>query len=320
MSRSRVLLLACTLAVPAYAPYEAPAVQKRLVLNVNFETAKDYDITSAYAVRGWNTTEGHMRITCPSPAAKHGGKFGMAILIDRAFTKSFHAQFSLPHFMTRLQYSGYQLTFWAKLTRASAREITAEIVFLDVDEGYEWIGGAEVDLSADWQHFAMEPVYTTPAQRGHEIQIAFLIGLKVAEFAFDDIELYELDVLSPPPPSPPPPPHYLLWLDGEGGPKGVQSITAAGISKGKLSSDLSSKEAAHSGMYGFEVSVAETFEKNWHGLLSLPAFLVTNRKRLHAHIHARTPTCMQPSWCAAARDSSRSHMHTCTYAHICTYR
>mgnify|MGYP004129303531 CR=1 FL=1 len=43
------------------------AVQnKRLVLNVNFETAKDYDITSAYAVRGWNTTEGHMRITCPT--------------------------------------------------------------------------------------------------------------------------------------------------------------------------------------------------------------------------------------------------------------
>ena len=40
------------------------------MLNVNFETAKDYDITSAYAVRGWNTTEGHMRITCPSPSAR----------------------------------------------------------------------------------------------------------------------------------------------------------------------------------------------------------------------------------------------------------
>ena len=43
-----------------------------------------------------------------------------------------------------------------------------------------------------------------------------------AEFFFDDIELYELDVLSPPPPSPPPPPNVLLWLDGEGGPNGVQ--------------------------------------------------------------------------------------------------
>ena len=35
---------------------------KRLVLDVNFETSKDYDITSAYAVRGWNTTEGHMKV------------------------------------------------------------------------------------------------------------------------------------------------------------------------------------------------------------------------------------------------------------------
>ena len=26
----------------------------------------------------------------------------------------------------------------------------------------------------------MDAVYTTPAQRGHEIQIAFLLGLKVA--------------------------------------------------------------------------------------------------------------------------------------------
>ena len=70
----------------ARAPYDVPPQNKRLVLNVNFETAKDYDITSAYAVRGWNTTEGHMRITCPSPTAKHGGRFGMQILVDRAFT------------------------------------------------------------------------------------------------------------------------------------------------------------------------------------------------------------------------------------------
>ena len=67
---------------------------------------------------------------------------------------------------------------------------------------------------------------------------------QVAEFAFDDIELYELDVLSPPPPSPPPPPNYLLWLDGEGGPKGVQTVAASGIPKGKLTSDLSSHDAA----------------------------------------------------------------------------
>ena len=26
----------------------------------------------------------------------------------------------------------------------------------------------------------MEPVYTSPAQRGHEIQIAYLLGLKVS--------------------------------------------------------------------------------------------------------------------------------------------
>ena len=99
----------------------------------------------------------------------------------------------------------------------------------------------------------MEPVYTTRAQRGHEIQIAFLIGLQVAEFAFDDIELYELDVLSPPPPSPPPPPSFLMWLDAEGGPKGVQTVIAQGITQGKLTSDLSSTEAAHEGTYGFEV-------------------------------------------------------------------
>ena len=52
-------LLAALLLQCAYAPYDVPPQNKRLVLNVNFETAKDYDITSAYAVRGWNTTEGH---------------------------------------------------------------------------------------------------------------------------------------------------------------------------------------------------------------------------------------------------------------------
>ena len=95
------------------------------------------------------------------------------------------------------------------------------------------------------------------------------VPTQVAEFAFDDIELYELDVLSPPPPSPPPPPNYLLWLDGEGGPKGVQTVTASGITKGKLTSDLSSHDAAQSGTYGFEATVTEASEINWHLLLSL---------------------------------------------------
>eukprot|EP00966_Prymnesium_polylepis_P227211 5257792-Prymnesium_polylepis.1 len=48
-------------------------LNKRLVLDVNFETSKDYDITSAYAVRGWNTTEGHMKITVPAQRAMHAG-------------------------------------------------------------------------------------------------------------------------------------------------------------------------------------------------------------------------------------------------------
>ena len=112
---------------PVVAVYEGETQKKRLVLNVNFETAKDYDITSAYAVRGWNTTEGHMKITCPSPQAKHGGRFGMEVAISKAFTKNFHAQFSMPHFMTRLDRSGYQLTFWAKLHRtAGAGEVRCE--------------------------------------------------------------------------------------------------------------------------------------------------------------------------------------------------
>ena len=166
---TRLLLLVGALVAPVSAVYDVPDVKKRLVLNINFETAKDYDITSAYAVRGWNTTEGHMRITVPSPAAKHGGRFGMGVLIDRPFTKNFHAQFSLPHFMTRLMHSGYQLTFWGKLNRASGSEVIIEVVFLDVDEGYQWIGGAELALTSTWQHFAMEPVYTTATQRGHEI-------------------------------------------------------------------------------------------------------------------------------------------------------
>lgn len=92
-------LRALLLPLLAIAPWELPPNNKRLVLDVTFETSKDYDITSAYAVRGWNTTEGHMKITCPSQLAKHGGGYGMEVRVDRAFTKNFHAQFSLPHFM-----------------------------------------------------------------------------------------------------------------------------------------------------------------------------------------------------------------------------
>lgn len=74
----------------------------------------------------------------------------------------------------------------------------------------------------------MEPVYTQPKHKGHEIQIAFLIGAVAADFFFDDIQLLELDVPSPPPPSPPPPPNYLLWLDAEVGPKGAQIVSKVG--------------------------------------------------------------------------------------------
>ena len=51
----------------------------------------------------------------------------MEIGITRPFTKNFHAQFSLPHFMTRLDRSGYQLTFWAKLHRATGADVVTEI-------------------------------------------------------------------------------------------------------------------------------------------------------------------------------------------------
>jgi len=95
------------------------------------------------------------------------------------------------------------------------------------------------------------------------------------------IELYELDVMSPPPPSPPPPPNTLLWLDGEGGPAGAQTVLATGIATGKMRADLSSKAAAHAGKYGYEVMVTEVFAKNWHALLSLPAFLVTDHERMY---------------------------------------
>ena len=183
---------------------------------MQFESSKDYDITSAYAVRGWNTTEGHMKITVraaplaqtqhfsglcraavlpvaqhppatsfpffsraqvPTQLAKHGGRYGMQVSIIRAFAKNFHAQFSLPHFMPRMvssssssrqaftrstpficeqistpfwlpfspravpqDHSAYGLTLGQ--SRATQVAITPEVAFLDVDEGYEWVGGA----------------------------------------------------------------------------------------------------------------------------------------------------------------------------------
>ena len=205
--------MALAVALPGSAAvWQAAPVSKQLVMEVTFETPKDYDITSAYAVRGWNTTEGHMRMVCPSEAASHTGKAGLEVDIERAFDKNFHAQFSLPHLTAQKSHSAYELTFWARASGGS--DVLPEVSFLDVDEGYDWIGGAQVALSQSWQHIAMAPVATGPQHKGHEIQVAFLIGEVAAQFFFDDIELYELDVPSPPPPSPPPPPSYLLWLDG----------------------------------------------------------------------------------------------------------
>ena len=174
------LLLLATLAT---AEWQVEQVEKRKVLDVTFESSKDYDITSAYAVRGWNTTEGKMRMIAPSAVAKHGGRFGLEVRIEKAYTKNFHAQFSLPHFMPRTAHSAYQLTYWAK--QLGSGDITPEVSILDVDEGYDWVGGAEIELGTEWQHIAMEPVYTNENQRGHELQIAFMIGAKEGTVCFE---------------------------------------------------------------------------------------------------------------------------------------
>ena len=174
------LLLLATLAT---AEWQVETVEKRKVLDVTFESSKDYDITSAYAVRGWNTTEGKMRMIAPSAVAKHGGRFGLEVRIEKAYTKNFHAQFSLPHFMPRTPHSAYQLTYWAK--QIGSGDMTPEVSILDVDEGYDWVGGAEIELGTEWQHIAMEPVYTNENQRGHELQIAFMIGATEGTVCFD---------------------------------------------------------------------------------------------------------------------------------------
>ena len=116
------LLLLATLAT---AEWQVETVEKRKVLDVTFESSKDYDITSAYAVRGWNTTEGKMRMIAPSAVAKHGGRFGLEVRIEKAYTKNFHAQFSLPHFMPRTPHSAYQLTYWAK--QIGSGDMTPEV-------------------------------------------------------------------------------------------------------------------------------------------------------------------------------------------------
>ena len=90
----RLLLILAAAVTCVRAPWDVPQQQKRLVLDVTFESSKDYDITSAYAVRGWNTTEGHMKITVPTQLAKHGGRYGMQVAIVKAFSKNFHAQVS----------------------------------------------------------------------------------------------------------------------------------------------------------------------------------------------------------------------------------
>ena len=96
-SAASIALLLLMLAGSTRAPWQRVSQNERLVLDVQFESSKDYDITSAYAVRGWNTTEGHMKITVPTQLARHGGRYGMQISIIHAFSKNFHAQFSLPH-------------------------------------------------------------------------------------------------------------------------------------------------------------------------------------------------------------------------------
>ena len=79
----------------------------------------------------------------------------------------------------------------------TATTVTPEVAFLDVDEGYEWVGGATLSLTAEWQHIAMDYVYTLPSHKGHEIQIAFLIGASEATFFFDDIQVSAKETVDP---------------------------------------------------------------------------------------------------------------------------
>lgn len=55
------------------------------------------------------------RAAVPTQQAKHGGRYGMQVAILKGFSKNFHAQFSLPHFMPRMDHSAYKLTFWARV-------------------------------------------------------------------------------------------------------------------------------------------------------------------------------------------------------------
>ena len=60
----------------------------------------------------------------------------------------------------------------------------------------------------------------------------------------------------------------------------MQTVTRQGT-EGVMTHDLSSTAAAHTGSYGFEVTVSKVFEKDYYGMLSLPAFLVTDHERMY---------------------------------------
>ena len=72
-----------------------------------------------------------MRITVPTTAAKGPsgpGRYGMQVAIVKAFSKNFHAQFSLPHFMPRMLHSAYKLTFWARVDATTT--VSPEVAFV----------------------------------------------------------------------------------------------------------------------------------------------------------------------------------------------
>ena len=206
-------------------PWESDGSQKRLVLDVSFETAEDYDISSVSkdAVRGWSTieAEGKMEITWPSTIGAHRGRFGMEarvqpntcalppaahrlprsaqVRIITPYARNSNAQMILPYFIPRTGRSAYQLAFWGRVARGGDEEATPQVAFIKT-AGYSWVGGAEVRLTSRWQHFALEPVLIHMEDPlGHPIQISFMLGSVAADFFFDDIRLYELE--SPPPPA-----------------------------------------------------------------------------------------------------------------------
>lgn len=59
------------------------------------------------------------------------------------------------------------------------------------------------------------------------------------------------------------------------------SRVAQAGAKGLMTGDLSSTNAAHEGKYGFELEVTDVYEEDYYGMLSLPAFLVTDHERMY---------------------------------------